>query len=824
MSVPSDVRYGLRRLNNNIGFTAVAVLCLSLGIGANVTVFSVVNALLLRPVPGVADPDRLVSVTSKPVLFRGMARGAFSKSLSYPDFERYRESVHALSGLAAYRSVPVNLVAGGEPARVRGQVVTDNYFTTLGVDSALGRLFAPGEARREPQPELIVSHALWQRLFGGRSDVLRAPVTLGGTPFTIVGVTPKGFHGPLRGGDADLWVLVDAAPLVIPSMPESDLYDRDHAWLLWFVGRLAPGVDLERAQAEMDALARNIDETDGRGPRSVPALEVHPGIGIPPWARAGVWTPLALLSGVVVLLMLVVCANLGALLLVKAAARQEEIGVRLALGGTRRRLVRQLLTESVALSLIGGAFGFLLALFSTEALQGVSLGQFLPPLSDLSMDGRVLAFTVGISIASGLLFGMAPALWASRPDVEPLLRRGSGGSADRSRIRLQEIFVVGQVTVSLVLLITTGLFVRTLRNLQSVDPGFDSEQVLNLRLDLDRSRYSAPAGRAFDEELLEQVRALHGVRHASLALSVPLHQSQDDSLGRLAVVSVPVGMGEPDKLHFIELNVVSPGYFETLGIPLREGRGFSSRDREGSPRVVILNEAAARLWPAGRSPLGERIRVGEDRYEIIGVASDVRLSRLDSDPQPFLYVPLAQRYEPNLMLHVRTTGDPLAFVDPIRALVAKLDPSIPLFEVSLYEEQIRKALAQPRLLSALFGSFSLIAIVVTSIGLYGTLAYSVSRRARELGIRMALGARASEIVSLVLRRGIALTLLGLILGLGAAVWTTSVFASLLFGVTPTDPLVFLAVALLLALVGLAASSLPAYSATRVDPMAVIRHE
>ncbi|HSN85842.1 MAG TPA: ABC transporter permease, partial [Thermoanaerobaculia bacterium] len=465
----------------------------------------------------------------------------------------------------------------------------------------------------------------------------------------------------------------------------------------------------------------------------------------------------------------------------------------------------------------------LLALFATEALQGVSLGQFLPPLSDLSMDGRVLAFTVGISIASGLLFGMAPALWASRPDVEPMLRRGSGGSADRSRIRLQEIFVVGQVTVSLVLLITTGLFVRTLRNLQSVDPGFDSEQVLNLRLDLDRSRYSAAAGRAFDERLLEQVRALHGVRHASLALSVPLHQSQDDPLGRLAVVSVPVGTGEPDKPHFIELNVVSPGYFETLGISLREGRSFSSRDREGSPRVVILSEAAARLWPVGRSPLGERIRVGEERYEITGVAGDVRRSRLDSDPQPLLYLPLAQHYEPNLMLHVKTTGDPLAFVDPIRALVAKQDPSIPLFEVSLYEEQIRKALAQPRLLSTLFGSFSLIAILVTSIGLYGTLAYSVSRRARELGIRMALGARASEIVSLVLRRGIALTLLGLILGLGAAVWTTSVFASLLFGVTPTDPLVFLAVALLLALVGLAASSLPAYSATRVDPMAVIRH-
>jgi putative ABC transport system permease protein len=823
MSVPSDVRYGLRKLNNNIGFTALAVLCLALGIGANVTVFTVINALLLRPVPGVADPGRLVSLNSKPVQFKGMSGGAFSKSLSYPDYERYRESAHTLSDLAAYRSVPVNLVAKGEPVRVSGQVVTDNYFTTLGLDSALGRLFVPGEARREPQPELIISHDLWQRLFGARSDVLRTPVTLSGRPFTIVGVTPEGFHGPLRGGDADLWMLVDAAPLVMPSMEEADLLDRDHAWLLWFVGRLAPGVDLKRAQAEMDTLALHLDATDGRGPRSVPALELHPGIGILPGARAGVVSPLALIASVVGLLMLVVCANLGALLLVKAAARQEEIGVRLALGGTRRRLVRQLLTESVSLSVIGGAAGFLLALFATEALQGVSLGPFVPPLSDLSMDGRVLAFTLGLSIVAGVLFGLVPALWASRPGAEPVLHRGNGGSADRSRLRLQEIFVVGQVTVSLVLLITTGLFVRTLKNLQSVDPGFDSSQVLNLRLDLDRSRYAASAGLAFDERLLEQVRALINVRSASLALSVPLHQGTGD-FGRIAVVSLPGGAGEADKPHWIELNVVAPGYFRTLEIPLRQGRDFSSRDREGSPRVVIVNEAAARLWPEGRLPLGERIHVGENVYEIVGVAGDVRPSRLEAEPQPLLYLPLAQRYEPNLMLHVKAQGDPAALADPIRALVAKLDPAIPLFEVSLYDDQVRKALAQPRLLSALFGSFSLIAILVTSIGLYGTLAYSVSRRTRELGIRMALGARASEIVSLVLRRGIALTLLGLTLGLGAAVWTTSVFASLLFGVTPTDPLVFLAVAFLLALVGLAASSLPAYSATRVDPMAVIRHE
>jgi predicted permease len=817
MSVPSDVRYGLRKLNNNVGFTAVAVLCLALGIGANVTVFSVVNALLLRPVSGVTDPSRLVSLTGQFVRLRGM-EASVSKSLSYPDLEAYRKRVRALSGLEAHNAFSANLVTGAKVLRVRGEIVTDGYFTTLGVQSALGHLFAPGRAQREPHPEVVLAHSFWQRALGGRREAVGAPMTLNGRVFTVAGVAAADFRGTLHGEEVDLWVPVETAPVVLPHVTEAALADPQSDWLFRFVGRLAPGVDLKEAQAELDALARDL--AVGR-PEPPTALQVYPGVGLSPGQQEAVAGVLTLLSVVVGLLMLVVCANLGGLLLVRAATRREEMGVRLALGVTRSRLIRQLLTESVTLSLFGGAAGFMVALFATELLRGVALGQTLPRLPELQMDVRVVAFTVALSFAAGLLFGMVPALWATRPRGEPIVRRGGEVGADRSRTRLQEIFVVGQVMVSLVLLVTTGLFVRTLRNLQEISPGFDSRGVVNARMELDRGRYQPAEGIAFYEQLLEQVRARREVSSAALALSVPL-QIGPGSRGRLTSAVPPPESGlEP---LFLESNLVSPGYFQTLGIPLREGRDFSPEDREGAPRVVIVNEALANAFWPGKSPVGRHLIVGERSYEIVGVAGNLRLKSLEAGPSPLVYRPLAQAYDPSMNLHVRTQVAPRIVAERLRAIASEMDPSIPLFEVSPYDEQVRRAVAQPRLLSTLFGTFSLIAVFVTAIGLYGTLAYSVSRRTRELGIRIALGARASEIVSLVLRRGLALTLTGLVLGVGTALWTTSVFASLLFGVEPTDPAVFFLVSLLLAAVGLAASSLPAYSATRVDPMAVIRHE
>lgn len=821
VNVSLDVRYGLRKLNNSAGFTAIAVVCLALGICASVTVFSVVNGLLLRPIPGVVQQERLVTLVSKPYHLEGVP-DAFTQPLSYPAFLQYRESNHAFTDLAAYEPLAGNLVAGAEPFRISGQVVTDNYFTILGLNPALGRLFAPGEGRRGEQPGIVISHALWQRVFGGRQQGIGSGVNLNGAAFTVIGVTPQGFRGTVHGNETDFWVPIETASLVVPGKRGSGLNDPAHNWLFWFFGRLRPGMDVESAQQEMDRVARSLRASLPEAQRP-PELQIHQVFGIRAGTLGAVASPLVQLSAVAALLMLVVCANLGGLLLLKAAARQEEIGVRLALGVTRGRLVRQLLTESVALALIGGTVGFLMALWTVDALQGVSLGTSFPRISHLAIDGRVVAFTLGLSLGAGIFFGLIPALWSTRRQVVPLLRRGgTAGGQDRGRTRLQEILVVGQVTISLLLLVITGLFVRTLRNLESLDPGFDSSGILNVRIDLSLRGLPSSRGLGLYDQFLPQVRKLPGVRSAALASRVLLAVPDGivDFVG-LQPQSGPAADGKP---LWSESNVVSPGYFQTLAIPLR-GRDFSDLDREGSVPVLIVDETVAdTLWP-GRDPVGERITLtatGEVR-EVIGVARNVRVNDLQEDVKPYCYIPLAQAYRPTMALQVRTVGDPLRSVDRIRTILRKLDPSLAV-QVSRFDDEFSEELALPRLFSWVFGAYSLLAVVITATGLYGTLSYAVSRRTRELGIRMALGARASEIVALVLRRGLGLTLAGLVLGLFAAAWTTSIFEKLLFGVAPTDPGVFVSVALLLALVGLAASSLPAYSATRVDPMAIIRHE
>jgi predicted permease len=826
MTVPRDMRYGLRRLNQHVGFTAVAVACLALGICASVTVFSVFNALVLQPIPSVVEQDRLVSLVPKPMLMEGMGEEPVSRALSYPDFLRYRERSRAFSSLVAYRGVAINLVLGGEPLRVNGQVVSEGYFTALGLQPAEGRLFAAGEKGREAELEVVVSHALWQRILASGRGLGNA-LTLNGHPFVVIGVAPPAFRGTQYEHDLDVWMPLETAPLVASQFSPSDLQDPERGWLLTFFGRLAPGVDVEDAQREMNLLAGRLAVGRARDKGPSP-LELAPGLRIRPGARKALASRLALLTGVVGLLMLVVCANLGSLLLVKAAARQEEIGVRLALGVTRGQLVRQLLAESVTLSLVGGAVGFILSLWTVEALQGLSLGQYLPRMRELSVDSRVVAFTLLISLGTGILFGLVPALWSTRRQVVPLLHgNGDRRGLDRGRTRLQELFVVAQVTISLMLLVATGLFVRTLWNLQSIDPGFDSSNVLNLRLNLPRQTYSQASGIRFYEELLLQVRKVQGVRAAALVSWVPLSNSND--FGRLTRVRPQSGgrRGPPAE-EGISFSAVSPGYFRCLGIPLLRGRDFSPADRQSSNPVVIVNDTlGSMLWP-GRDPIGERLEVMQDAYkseirEVVGVVRSVRLESLQENPQPFFYLPFAQLYEPSMALQVRTMGDSPQVVGDVGEVVRKLGPGLSI-KVTHLDHEVGEILAQPRLLSWLLGSFSLTALLVTALGLYGTLAYSVSSRTRELGIRMALGGRSFEIVAMVLRRGLTLTLTGLVFGLFAATWTTSFFKSFLFGVTPTDPAVFLAVALLLTLVGLAASSLPAYSAIRIDPMAIIRHE
>ena len=820
MSVPLDVRYGFRRLNNNVGFTIVAVACLALGICASVTLFSVIDALLLRPFPGVENPNGIISLSPKPIHFANIPGNDYSPSLNYQAFQRYRRANRVFTDLVAFARADLNVAGRGEPVRVIGQVVTDNYFAVLGMKSSLGRLFVPGEGAREKQPEAVISYGLWQRAFGSRPQAIGSPLNLNGRTFLVIGVTPEGFHGTLHNLPTDVWLPMETAPLVLPRLLPSGLSAARPAWLSWFIGRLAPGLDLERAQAEMDLLADRLGDGLPEDQKP-PSLRLQAQIGPWPGGPDNLTGPFVLLSALTALLMLVVCANLGGLLLVKTASRQEEIGVRLALGVTRGRLVRQLLAESVALALLGGAAGFLLALFVVDAIQGVSLGQFLPRIDNVAVGGRVVVFTLCLSLAAGLLFGLVPALWSTRRQVVPMLHRGGEGSQERGRTRLQEILVVGQVTLSLMLLVSTGLFVRTLQNLRSIDPGFSSRNVVSFGLDLGLREVPPQRGALLYDQLLDQVGSLPAVEEAALTMVVPLSRvTMETRIGSLR----PLGQPPPAAVD-MEYDVISPRFFETLRVPLAAGRDFSPADRRGAPQVVILDEAAARIvWPERREVVGERVILGSGEVcEVIGVVRRLRFSELPADPQPRFYRPLAQRYVPNMALQVRTSGDPMRVVDSVRAILRKLEPELAV-QVSPFEEEVAETLSQPRLFSWLLGSFSLTALLITAIGLYGALSYAISRRTRELGIRMALGARASEIIVMVLRRGLGLTLAGLVLGIVAASWATSLFAEYLFGVAPTDPAVFVFVSLLLTLVGLAASSLPAYRATRVDPMAIIRHE
>ena len=649
--------------------------------------------------------------------------------------------------------------------------------------------------------------------------MIGSPLRINGHLFVVAGVAPEGFRGTLHAEEADLWVLAESAPLVLGMAFPQGLQAETPEWLFSFFGRLAPGMDRARAQSELDRLAARLAEGAPKG-HQPPALLVSAWNGNWPDSPDLLTGPLLLLSLVTALLLLVVCANLSGLLLVKAAARQEEIGVRMALGVTRGRLVRQLLTESLALALLGGGAGFVLALFVLDAVHGLSLGRYLPTIDNVAIGGRVVVFTLGISLVAGLLFGLVPALWSTRRQVVPMLHQRGEGGAEPGRTRPHEILVVAQVTLSLMLLVSTGLFIRTLQNLRSIDPGFSSRGVVNLRTDLTLHGVREPAGRLFYDQLLDQVERLPGVESAALTLTVPLARVG----GRAEIGSLrPPGASRP---MAVELDAVSPGFFRTLGIPLVRGRDFSRFDRRGAPLVVIVDEATAQaLWP-GKNPLGERVTLGDGAVsEVIGVVRRIRFWELPEDPRPYYYLPLAQHYEPALALQVKMkgTGDPLRVLGPVHAVLRRLDPGLAI-EVSRFDDEVRETLSLTRLFSWLFGSFSLTAVLITAIGIYGVLSYAVSRRTRELGIRMALGARTSEIIGLVLRRGLALTFAGLVLGLVAASWTTSIFSGLLFQVTPTDPEVFVTVTLLLIGVGLAASSLPAYRATRVDPMAIIRHE
>ncbi|HEY3119455.1 MAG TPA: ABC transporter permease [Vicinamibacteria bacterium] len=805
--MPAQVRYACRTLLKAPAFTAAAVLTLALAIGAHTALFTLVNAILLRPLPGIADPGRLVNVHVHATAPGGVRFGSFS----HPNYRDLREQQRALSGLAAFNGRGVSLGGPSGPELVGAQLVSGNYFSVLGVQPMRGRLIADADDRAPgSSPVAVISHALWQRRFGGDPQAVGRPLTLNGFPFTVVGVAPVGFHGHFVGFPFEVWVPLSMAAQAAPG---EDLMARQSGWLE-LVGRLAPGVTAAQAQASLAAVAAQL-ERDYPTTNKGLGVDLRPMTGIDDSLRPGVLSFLAALQAVGLAVLLIACVNVAGLLLARAATRRREVAVRLAVGASRADLVRQLLTETLVLFALGGLGGLAVAAWTADLLHAFQPSFPVPLRFDLRLDLRVVAFGLGSTLLTALLFGLAPALQASRVDLVPALKNQAAGGPGRSRLR--GLFVAGQVALSVALLAGAGLLVRTLHRARSLDPGFDADGVQTARLDLSLLARDEAYGRAFYRRLVEAVQAAPAVEAVSLTRSVPLRGT-----GTLVTpVQVEGRAGDPVAVGF---NVVAPRYFETLRLPLVAGRDFRATDGPEAPGVAIVNQALARrFWP-DQDAVGRRLQRGKAALEVVGVARDSAYGRPGEAPEPHLYLPHAQSFSPRMTLLARARGDLAPLAARIRAEVAGLEKDLPVLESTPLTEAVAFALFPQRMLATIAAALGGLGLLLAGTGLYGVVAYSVSRRAREMGVRVALGARARDLSVMVVREGFTLALYGLLPGLLLAVAAGRVLRSMLHGLSPADPLALGAVAALLAAVAGVASYLPARRASAVDPMVALRYE
>jgi macrolide transport system ATP-binding/permease protein len=830
-----DLRYGVRTLLKNPGFAAVALLSLALGIGANTAIFSFVNAILLRPMP-VTNPGELMFV------FSGRGDSPFITA-SYPDYVDFRDRNEVFTDMACYGGASVSLASDEKTDLVQGAIVSGNYFDVLGVRPIQGRAFSPEEDQTPgTHPVAMVSHALWQQRFGGDPGIVGKTLVLNGQVFTVIGVAPPNFNGASVGSTIDIYVPMMMQALIRPPRGgfsgelNADLLKRRGPRWLDMVGRLRPGVSQAQAQAAMSTLASQLEQAYPDTNRGwivtlFPLSKGDPGL------RSDVLPVAGLLLSVVGMVLLIACFNVANLLLSRAASRRKEVSIRLALGASRLRLIRQMLTESVLLSMIGGALGLLLALWITDLLETIN-----PPANifslrlDLSPDLSVLGFTLGLSVVTGLIFGLAPALQASKPDLIPALKdeNATVGHGAR-RFNLRSLFVVGQVGISLVLLISAGLFLRSLRNAQAINPGFTADNVLIMPLDINLLKYTKPQGRTFYGQAIEKVEALPGVQSATLARVVPLSGG-----GRTTNIFIegqePVSNArtsennasdESNRTNTVNANVVSLRYFETLNIPLLRGRDFTGGDREGAPPVIIVNEAFARRFWKDEDAVGKRISTRSAQgpfLEIVGVVANGKYITLGEEPRSMMYMPLLQNHETGMTLHVRTSVDPGSLAAAVRGEVQSLEKNLPITGTRTMADQVSSSLFPAKMGAILLAIFGLLALLLASVGIYGVMGYSVARRTREIGIRMALGAGRGDVLKLVLTEGMTLVAIGVGVGLGAAWFATQLLASFLYGVSATDPLTFAGISLLLSGVALVASFVPARRATRVDPLVALRYE
>jgi putative ABC transport system permease protein len=808
-----DLRYGARMLLKKPGFTAMAVLTLALGIGANTAIFSVVNAVLLRPLP-YAEPGRLVA------LWEGNTQRPMSRNaISYPNFFDWRAQSQSFERMASYYTIPMDLTGIATPVNLRGATVSPDLFATLGVKPLLGRWFV-AEEENPGIRAAIISHSLWQRQFGGDPNIVGRSLTLGGRPFNIVGVMPTGFQFPIEASPVEVWVTssVDGEK-TDPKEPAP--YENRGSQFLVAVGRLKPGVTIEQAQAEMNVIAGNLE-------KQYPDSNTRSGVRLIPYHNDLVYDyseALWLILGAVGCVLLIACANVANLLLARATARYKEIAVRAALGASRRRVIRQLLTECLLLSLVGGLLGLLLAWWGTEALVKL-IPEDMPRLAEINLDRWVFGFTLLISVVTGVVFGLAPALQASKIELTEAMKEGSRG-AGGGRGRLRSALVVAEIAIALFVLIGAGLLLQTFRRLQQVDLGFKAGNALTASVILPVTRYPKHEQvTAFYQALLERVKALPGVEAVSAIAPLPL--SGDMFRISFEVEGRNIPKGELPSSHF---RSISLDYFSAMKIPLLAGRAFTERDNASAPGVVIVNKTFANRHFPNENPIGKHIKPGVSVEgepvwrEIVGVVKDVKHRQsLSRDYEPEYYVPHAQIPFNGMSLIMRTTNDARSLARSIQQEVQALDRDVPVYRIKTLDQYLGVAVAQPKFNALLLSLFAGLALLLTAIGLYGVMAYSVVQRAQEIGIRIALGAQTGDVMKIVLSQGLKLTTLGLAIGLAAAYALTRYMQSLLFGVKATDPSTFAAIALLLIAVALMACWIPAKRATKVDPMVALRCE
>jgi macrolide transport system ATP-binding/permease protein len=812
-----DLRFALRMLIKSPGFSVVAFLALALGIGVNTTIFSVVSTLLLRPLP-VGHSDQLVQ------LYTMDSRNG-KQTNSYLNFVDYAKQNTVFTGMAAYQFAPMGMTAGGETTNIFSQLVSGNYFSLLEVPLSLGRPFLPEEdSTPNGHPVTVLSHRFWKKL-GGDPDIIGTALTLNGRSFTIIGVASPHFTGTDVGIAPDLWVPMSMHGWVEPG---NDWFELRRALMLNVIARLKPGISISQGEAQMKTVARQLEQAypefnKGRTV-AVASLESAKTQGLGgPGNEHGVRDISVLLLSAAGSILLIACANVANLLLARATTRQREMAVRLALGAGRGRIVRQLLTESVVLALLGGIGGIVLAYWMGDILLSLLPATPVPLAFDAQPDLRVLVFAFSLAVASGVIFGLAPALQISRSDLTQGLReRASTGSGGSSRWNLRNLLVVAQIAVSLLLLIGSGLFLKAFHKAQAIDPGFRTTNLALLSLDVNLAGYDKDRGRQTLFALLDQIRRDPQVRTADLGGWVPLGFGGE---GRTIFVEGRDSDAELNR-KFANFNVITPGFFDTLGMSLIKGRKLTERDLEqNAPPVAIINDAMARqMWP-GEDAIGRRFRFFKgDPLEVIGIMRDAKAVTLGETPTPMVYVPLRELPQSALTIFVQTVGAPGPMLAEMHRIVRSTDAHIPIVYEKTIAEHLAFALWPSWMGAVLLGSLGLLALVLASIGVYGVMAYSVSQRTRELGIRMALGAQSNEVVQLILKQGMTLAAIGLVVGLLAAFGSTRLVGALLYGVNPSDPFVFITVTTLLGAAAFAACYFPARRAIKIDPVIALRFD